>query len=170
MSAPPGTEGEIFKTEKHWLWNMAVFSLKQRHHKNCADKIGRGGLISQIFLQEYSPIVFSVWKSCSARNIYLFYKHKGGRRRGGKKMKNKCNACMLSHFSRVWLFGIPSTTAHQTPLSLGFSRQEYWSGLSFPFPGDLPDPGIEPMSPVSASEFFTSSATWEAPVQCIEKL
>ena len=108
MSALPGTEGEIFKTEKHWLWNMAVFSLKQRHHKNCADKIGRGGLISQIFLQEYSPIVFSVWKSCSARNIYLFYKHKGGRRRGGEKMKNKCNACMLSH-----LVGFDSLGSHR---------------------------------------------------------
>ena len=38
----------------------------------------------------------------------------------------------------------PWTVSHQTPLSLGFSRQEYWSGLPFPFPGDLPDPGIEP--------------------------
>ena len=41
----------------------------------------------------------------------------------------------------------PWTVAHQTPLSVGFSRQEYWSGLPFPSPGDLPDPGIEPMSP-----------------------
>ena len=39
------------------------------------------------------------------------------------------------------------TVAHQTPLSMGFSRQEYWRGLPFPSPGDLPDPGIEPMSP-----------------------
>ena len=41
----------------------------------------------------------------------------------------------------------PWTVAHKGPLSMGFSRQEYWSGLSFPSPGDLPDPGIEPMSP-----------------------
>ena len=41
----------------------------------------------------------------------------------------------------------PWTAAHQAPLSMGFSRQEYWSGLSFPCPGDLPDPGIEPRSP-----------------------
>ena len=41
----------------------------------------------------------------------------------------------------------PWTVAHQAPLSMGFPRQEYWSGLSFPSPGDLPDPGIEPMSP-----------------------
>ena len=39
------------------------------------------------------------------------------------------------------------TVAHQAPLSMGFSRQEYWSGFSFPPPGDLPDPGIEPLSP-----------------------
>ena len=42
----------------------------------------------------------------------------------------------------------PSTVAHQAPLSMGFSRQEYWSGLPFTFPGDLPDPGVEPLSPV----------------------
>ena len=41
----------------------------------------------------------------------------------------------------------PWTVAHQAPLSMGFSRQEYWSGLPFPFPGDLPDPGIKPRSP-----------------------
>ena len=41
----------------------------------------------------------------------------------------------------------PWTAAHQAPLSMGFSRQEFWSGLPFPSPGDLPDPGIKPMSP-----------------------
>ena len=49
--------------------------------------------------------------------------------------------------SHVRLFGTPWTVACQTPQSMGFSRQEYWSGLTFPFPGDLPDPGIEPGSP-----------------------
>ena len=52
----------------------------------------------------------------------------------------------------------------QASLSVGFSRQEYWSGLPFPPPGDLPDPGIEPMSfmtPALAGEFFTTSATGE---------
>ena len=56
--------------------------------------------------------------------------------------------------------------ARQAPLSIGFSRQEYWSGLPCPSPGDLPDPGIEPMSlisPALASRFFTISATWKAP-------
>ena len=47
----------------------------------------------------------------------------------------------------VILFATPWTVAHQAPLSLGFSRQEYWSGMSFPFPADFPNPGIEPESP-----------------------
>ena len=49
--------------------------------------------------------------------------------------------------SRVRLFTTPWTVAYQTPRSMGFSRQEYWSGVPFPSPGDLPNPGIEPRSP-----------------------
>ena len=48
----------------------------------------------------------------------------------------------------------PWTVAYQTPLSMGFFKQEYWSGLSFPPPGDLPDPGIEPLSPALVGGFF----------------
>ena len=51
--------------------------------------------------------------------------------------------CALNHFSHVQLFATPWTVAHQAPLFMGFSRQEYWSGVPFPPPGDLPDPGIE---------------------------
>ena len=67
--------------------------------------------------------------------------------------------------SLVQLFSTPWTVAHLAPLSMGFSRQEYWSGLLFPSPGDLPDPRIEPVSPASpalAGRFFTTSTTWEA--------
>ena len=57
--------------------------------------------------------------------------------------------CVVSEpFPTLW------TVARQTSLSMGFSRQEYWSGLPFPSPGDLPDPGIEPVSPVLAGGFF----------------
>ena len=59
----------------------------------------------------------------------------------------------------VWLFATPWTIAHQTLLSMVFSRQEYWSGLPFPTPGDLPNPGIKPMSSVSptlSGRFFTT--------------
>ena len=51
-------------------------------------------------------------------------------------------------------FVAPWTAARQAPLSKGFSRQEYWSGLPFPPPGDLPNPGIEPVSPALAGRFF----------------
>ena len=54
------------------------------------------------------------------------------------------HVCVLSHFSRVWLFVTPWTVAHQAPLSMGFSRQQYRSGLPFPSPGDLPNPGRKP--------------------------
>ena len=57
--------------------------------------------------------------------------------------------------SRVPLFATPWTAARQAPLSMGFSRQEYWSGLPCPPPGGLPDPGIEPRSPALEGEFFT---------------
>ena len=54
--------------------------------------------------------------------------------------------CVCVLVSRIQLFVIPWTVAHQAPWSMKFSRQEYWSGLPFPFPGYLPDPGIEPGS------------------------
>ena len=68
--------------------------------------------------------------------------------------------------SHVQLVATPRTVGCQAPQSMGFSRQEYWSGLPFPFPGDLPHPGIELrslMSPALAGGFFTTSATWEVP-------
>jgi len=64
---------------------------------------------------------------------------------------------MLSHFSHVWLFAMPWTVAHQSPLSMGFSRQGYWSGLLCTTPRDLPDQRIEPASlmfPALAGRFF----------------
>ena len=79
--------------------------------------------------------------------------------------------CMLSRFCHVWFFVTPWTVSHQAPLSIGFSRQEYWSGLPCPTPGDLPNRGLRSnlmwfeslKSPALTGWFFTSSATWEAP-------
>ena len=71
-------------------------------------------------------------------------------------------SCVLSCFSRVQPFVTLCTVANQAPLSMGFSRQERWSTLSCPPPGDLPNPGIESasfMSPAFANEFFTTSTT-----------
>ena len=93
---------------------------------------------------------------------------------------------MLNHFSCVWPFVTPWTVACQAPLSMRFSRQEYWSGLPWLPPGDLPDPGIEPASllpptlaegslasvgkpPSSAKEYYSvqfSSVTQSCPTLC----
>ena len=70
----------------------------------------------------------------------------------------------VSHFSRVQVFASLWTVADQAPLSMGFSWQKQWSGLPCPPPGDLSDPGMEPVSlisPAFSGRFFTTSATWE---------
>ena len=70
---------------------------------------------------------------------------------------------LLSH---VQLFEAPWTVAYQAPVPMEFSRKDYWSGLPFLTPGDLPDPWIRPaslVSPALAGGFFTPSTTWEAP-------
>ena len=72
----------------------------------------------------------------------------------------KCSACMLSH---VQLSATSGTVAHQVPLSMVFPRQEYWSGLPFPIPGNLPEPGVEPASPALAGGFVYHCTIWEAP-------
>ena len=80
-----------------------------------------------------------------------------------RSVRSMC-ACILSCFSRVQLFATLWTVAHQSPLFTRFSRQEYQSGLPCPPPGDLLHPGLEPVSltsPELASEFLTTSATWE---------
>ena len=62
----------------------------------------------------------------------------------------------VKSLSRVRLFATPWTVAHQAPPSIGFSGQKYWSGLPFPSPGDLHDPGIKPRSPALWADALTS--------------
>ena len=74
--------------------------------------------------------------------------------------------CMLAKLLQSYLTLITGTAAHQAPQCTGFCRQEHWSVLPSPPPGDLPDPGIEPvslMSPALAGRFFITSTAWEAP-------
>ena len=71
----------------------------------------------------------------------------------------------VKSLSRVQLFATPWTVAYQAPPSMGFSRQEYWSGLPLPSPGDLPDPGIKTAFPASSfigRRTLYHCATWEA--------
>ena len=83
-----------------------------------------------------------------------------------RRWKHRTHTQGPSRFSRVRLFVTPQSVASQASLSMGSSRQEYWSGLPCPPPGDLPGPGIEPVSlmpPALACRFLTSSATWGVP-------
>jgi len=80
-------------------------------------------------------------------------------------MERECCA-LLRYISCVQLCATPWIVACQDPLSMGFSRQEYWSGVPSPSPGDLSHQRIKPtslMSPALAGRFFTTSTTWEAP-------
>ena len=79
--------------------------------------------------------------------------------------KSEGHQIVLSHFSHSRLFAILWAVTYQAPLSMGFSKQEYWSGLPSPPSGNLPNPGMEPMSlksPALEDRFFTTSTTWEA--------
>ena len=67
-----------------------------------------------------------------------------------------CVCVCVKLLSHVQLFATPWTVARQDPLSMGFSRQEYWSGLPFPSPWDLPNPGIEPGSPALQADALSS--------------
>ena len=78
--------------------------------------------------------------------------------------------CICVQCSHVPLFATPWTIARQLPLSMRFPRQEYWSGLPFPSPEDLPDPGIKPTSlasPALADKLFTTNTTREAQLHLI---
>ena len=70
---------------------------------------------------------------------------------------------IVKSLSRVQLFATPWTVAHQAPLSMGFSRREYWSGLPFPCPGDLPNPGTEPGFPALQADTLPSEPPGKAP-------
>ena len=71
----------------------------------------------------------------------------------------------VKSLSHVWFFETLWTVAYQAPPSVGFSRQDYWSGLSFPSPGELPDPGIESESPALQTDALPS----EPPNETIKK-
>ena len=76
----------------------------------------------------------------------------------------------MKSLSCVQLFATLWTVACQAPPVIGFSRQEYWSGLSFPSPGDLPEPGIEPRSPALWADALPSEPPGKPHVKCINVL
>ena len=76
----------------------------------------------------------------------------------GKEKARKDPFVVVQSLTRVQLFVTPRTAAREAPLSVRFSRQEYWIGLPFPSPGGLLDPGIEPVSPAWTGGFFTAGS------------
>ena len=124
--------------------------------------------LSSFLFLPYSASQESYDKSrqCIRKQRYQFA-YKGQDSRSSIFFQKSCmdvDVCVCM-FSCVWLFATPWTVACQIPLSMGFPREEYWSGLPFPTLGDLPDTGIKPMSLVSpalAGGFFTTNTTWEA--------
>ena len=114
--------------------------------------------------RDFMPFTPSVWDNalsrtwnCFRRNFFLLWFNAW--------LYQSISVHMLSGFNLVRLFVIPWTEACQTPLSMGFSSQEYPSGLPCPPPEDLPNSRTEPeslMSPALAGGFFTTSTTWEA--------
>ena len=123
--------------------------------------------IQQFFKKKFIPTSISLLPTPSHWSSTLYWtgqgwgwdkRGKGGRRTWVVSLKqhNHIRQCqwrvrvsVFSCLSYIWFFETLWTVAHQAPLSMGFSRQEYWSGVPCPPPGDLPDPGIEPASPLS---------------------
>ena len=102
------------------------------------------------------------WSSCQPRNSKDCWPSPEPEKRQGRILLSRLQGehevkwSEVKSLSRVRLFATPWTVAYQAPPSMGFSRQECWSGLPFPSPGDLPDPGIEPRSPALKADALLS--------------
>ena len=81
----------------------------------------------------------------------------GGVQEGSQLSGPEVPLCRPQRLSRAPLFAAPQTVAHRAPLSMAFFRQEHWTGVPFPFPGHLPDPGIQPTFPALADGFHLGS-------------
>ena len=83
-------------------------------------------------------------------------------------LKTRYKWIQVQSLIRVWLFATPWTVAYQAPLSMEFSRQEYWSGLPLPSPGDLPNPGVEPWCPALQADVLPSELPGKPKDQIVE--
>ena len=110
-------------------------------------------------MEQLKDLISSKWKRQSGFVFCVCVcerEKERGKKRGRERERERETFCRCCNIKRpsvsqsvicAWLFVTPWTVAHQAPLSMEFSRQEYWSGLAFPSPGDLPVPGMEPGSP-----------------------
>ena len=141
MGSRPGSlpEGGVYP-DHPWKGGLATFRLLPGSGGDCSTCLSSSRRLAWLAVIPWSPRQ----QERASFNVQMF---------------------VLSHFSRVWCSVTPWTMATQAPPSMGFPKQEYWNELSFPSPGDLPNPGIEPeslLSPALAGGFLTTSITWEA--------
>ena len=139
-----------------WIWNYLLFEIHE-YKALSTEVVGFHPLYKSIES-------FLKWNDVCA---YLFFS-----RQTMIKSLLGCQRDMITHFkerkkvkslSHVWLFATTWTVTHQTPPSMGFSRQQYWSGFPFSSPGDLPNPGLEIRSPTLQADAFTVWATRDKP-------
>ena len=104
-------------------------------------------------VQKSDSIIYIYIYTLNTHTLFCMYTFLGLRLAPQEKFLYPC--CLVAK-SCLTFFATPRTLTHQAPLSVGFSRQECWSRLLFPSPGDLPNPGIEPMSPALSGGFFTT--------------
>ena len=135
--------GLPFPSPKHesekWKWSHSVVSDPQRPH----------GLQPSRLLHPWDFLGKSTGVGCHCllRCMNIIFTN-------SKTLRQPC--CFVQLLSCVWIFKTPWIVAYQVPLSVRLSRKEYWNGLPFPFPGDLPNPRIKPASPAFAGRFFIS--------------
>ena len=117
----------------NFKWQHSIINTNYNHHTVHHTPWLVCSIIGRLYLWLPSPILLNS-QPLSLVTTHLFSISRQERK------KVKLLSC-------IWLFATSWTVAYQAALSMGFSRQEYWSGVPFPSPGDLPDPGIEPRSP-----------------------
>ena len=122
-----------------------------------------------LYCVSFSKVIWFIYIHSMTQNIYILFQilfhYRLSQDIEYSSLSYTVCMCVLSCFSYVRLFRTLWTAAHQAPLSMGFSRQNYWRGLPCPPPGNLPSPGIKLSSftsPPLAGGFFTTSTTWEA--------
>ena len=132
-----------------WRWRQRQQQCfyKPRHVKNCCYKKLEGCGTDSSWVPRRNQTCQQLWFWVSSLKNY--------ERISSVVLSHLC-VCCAQLLSRVQLFAPLWTVVSQVPPSMVFSRQEYWSGLPFPPPGDLPDPGIEPTSSALAGGFFTT--------------
>ena len=144
-----------------WLegWT-GLYREKGTHKPGIGETRGFRGLVSGDHLSVATVCLFGeVFTSQKCDACLLCARHWGkGYRDNGYFLpwRHTHSGGMTDSLSRVWLSATSQTVAQQAPLSMACSRQEYWSGLSFPSPEDLPDPGIEPGSPALQADCLPS--------------